>query len=162
MSVTNSSLAVAERAQEGPKEGTIDTRFGRFEVDFDKAIRIPRGIIGFETAYSFILLDVPGESNQAFKLLQSLDDPALGFIVLPLSPQDEAIAEADLQASCAAFGVAREDAAFLLIVTVRPDAEGTVRMTVNLRAPLLLDTRTQTGWQVVLSDQSYSIRHPLT
>ena len=95
MSVTNSSLAVAERAQDSPKEGTIDTRFGRFEVDFDKAIRIPRGIIGFETAYSFILLDVPGESIQAFKLLQSLDDPALGFIVLPLSPQDDAIAGND-------------------------------------------------------------------
>lgn len=162
MSPSNSSLAVAERTQASEQEATIDTRFGRFEVDFDKTIRIPRGIIGFENAHSFILLDVPGESNQAFKLLQSLDDPALGFIVLPLSPQDEAIAEADLHASCTAFGVTREEAAFLLIVSVRPDAEGAVRMSVNLRAPVLLDTRTQTGWQVVFSDQSYSIRHPLT
>ena len=145
----------------GPNDLEVATRFGVYAVEADKTLRFERGLLGFPQAGSFALLDLPGDAPQAFRLLQKVDDPQLGFIVLPLEGDLAAAAESDLQAVCKARHLKREDAVFLLIATLRPTAEAGVDITVNRRAPVLLDSRRMTGCQVVLNDSAYEVRYKL-
>jgi flagellar assembly factor FliW len=149
----------------GPNDLQVATRFGVYAVEADKTLRFERGLLGFTQPGSFALLDLPGEAPQAFRLLQKVDDANLGFIVLPLMGELEADAEADLQAVCDARHVKRDEAVFLLIATLRPKAEGGsengVDITVNRRAPILLDGQRMTGAQVVLNDPRYEVRYEL-
>ena len=145
----------------GPNDLEVATRFGVYAVEADKTLRFERGLLGFPQAGSFALLDLPGDAPQAFRLLQKVDDPQLGFIVLPLMGELEADAESDLQALCDARHIKRDEAVFLLIATLRPKAEGGVDITVNRRAPILLDGRRMTGAQVVLNDPRYEVQHQL-
>jgi flagellar assembly factor FliW len=153
--------AAPAAAELGANDLRVETRFGTYAVAADKTLRFERGLLGFAQPGSFALLDLPGAAPQAFRLLQKTDDPTLGFIVWPLTGELQADAEADLQALCDARHVKRADAVFLLIATLRPKAEGGVDITVNRRAPVLLDGQRMTGVQVVLNDPRYEVRYRL-
>ena len=151
----------SEPAELGANDIQVVTRFGDYAVAADKTLRFERGLLGFAQPSSFALLDLPGEAPQAFRLLQKVDDPNLGFIVWPITSALLADAESDLQAACDARHIPREDVVFLLIATLRPKAEGGLDITVNRRAPVLLDGRRMTGVQVVLNDPRYEVRYKL-
>ncbi len=165
MSPYDSSLALAEPlpdvAASGADQITLETRFGTFEIDPARAIEMPQGPIGFAEMHRFALLDAPDAAEGPFKLYQSLDDPGLTFVVVPLAEESEVIDAADLDAACEAYCIARTDAAFLLIATFRPSAEGKPETTVNLKAPIVLDTRNLVARQVVFSGERYPMRQPL-
>jgi flagellar assembly factor FliW len=154
--------AGAPAVEFAPDDLQVETRFGTYAVSPNKILRFERGLLGFPKAASFALLDLPGDAPQAFRLLQQIDDPTLGFIVWPLTGELQADAEADLQALCDARHIKRADAVFLLIATLRPKAEGGVDITVNRRAPVLLDGQRMTGVQVVLNDPRYEVRTRLS
>lgn len=61
------------------KEVTIDTRLGKQTIVLDKIIYFPQGLIGFEDKHHFTLLQIQRASP--FIILQSIDDPKLGFLV---------------------------------------------------------------------------------
>ena len=149
-------------AAEAPAAPTlpIETRYGRIEVSCDAIIGMPNGILGFAGHSSFALIDLPDGRLGQFRLLQSLQDPDLSFLVMPLDPGSGAIDRADLDEARRAAGAAAEDAAFLLIVTLRKEKDG-IRVTANLRAPIVLDKARRIAGQYVLSNNRYSIRHAL-
>jgi flagellar assembly factor FliW len=119
----------------------------------------PRGLLGFAGRHRYLLTDIPG-ADAVFKLLQSVDDPELSFVVLPLDANDGPIAGADLVAARSALAIEDAALAVLAIVTLRAGCER-VDFTVNLRAPLLIDTGRRLGYQHVLPDDAYPLRHPL-
>jgi flagellar assembly factor FliW len=135
------------------------TRFGPLPRDPERMIVFPHGLLGFADRHRYLLAEIPG-ADAAFKLLQSIDDPELSFIVLPLGLSDGPIAGPDLAAARTARAIEDAALAVLAIVTVRAEAER-VDLTVNLRAPLLVDTGRRLGYQHVLPDDSYPLRHPL-
>jgi flagellar assembly factor FliW len=135
------------------------TRFGALALDPDRIILFPRGLLGFADQHHYMLADIPG-NGAAFKLLQSVDDVDLSFVVLPLDRSEGPIAGADLVAAGAALAIEEASLAVLAIVTLRADA-ARVDFTVNLRAPLLIDTARRLGYQHVLTNDAYSLRHPL-
>ena len=137
----------------------IATPFGPAAVDDAGMLRIPGGILGFETLHSFALAPIPNPRLSRFMVLQSMEDPSVSFIVLPM-PEDGPIAAADREEACAMLGTDLDETAFLLIVTVRSEG-GKRSMTVNLRAPIAIDTHGRTARQCVLSNNAYSVRHPL-
>lgn len=138
---------------------TLATRFGPVRVDGEREIAFPVGLLGFPGHRRYVLSGLPDRPGP-FKLLQAADDPDLGFLVLPLEREDGPIAAGDLEAACAQLAIPAEALAVLAIVTLRPGAAGVVT-TVNLKAPLLIDTARQRGWQVVLPSDGYDLRHPL-
>ena len=138
----------------------VETRYGQVEVSRDAIVEMPNGILGFAGHSSFALIDLPEGRLGQFRLLQSLQDADLSFLVMPLDAGSGVIDRADLDEARRAAGATAEDAAFLLIVTVRKEKDG-VRMTANLRAPIVLDTARRTARQYVLSNNRYSIRHAL-
>jgi flagellar assembly factor FliW len=142
-----------------PPAGSIPTRFGPLEVQADKVIEFAGGLYGFTHLRCFVLTDVPG-TDGVFKLLQAVDDPELGLIVLPLDQAGGLIAPDDLERAIALMGADPGATVTLGIVAMRPAATG-LAPTINLKAPLLIDTERRVGRQHVFVDERYPLRHPL-
>jgi len=164
MTPFDTNLALAETGEAAVSDAEtfqLTNRFGTFDIDPNKVIEMPQGPMGFAEMTRYALLDVPGAEEGAFKLFQSLDDTALTFIVVHLPQGSSAIAEADIVAGCHAYAMRRENVAVLLIANVRSEADGKTTTTVNLKAPLLVDTRHRVARQVVFTNDAYDLRHPL-
>lgn len=138
----------------------IETRFGPMEFANDDTVHLPRGILGFAEHRDFTLAYLPNKFIDQLMLLQSLSDLNTSFLVLPVAADAGIIEEKDLNGACGAMDIDPEDAALLLIVTIR-DAGGQPEVTANLRAPVILDTASRRAWQYVLPNAKYSMRHPL-
>lgn len=140
---------------------TVETRFGPMEFGRSNTFRMPHGLLGFADKRDFGLANLPAERYGHFMLLQSLEDDAVSFLVLPLEVVPELIAAEDLEEAIGAAGVAPEEAIVLLIATARKDEDGTITLSVNLRAPLIVDAEHHTARQHVLNNTAYPIRHVL-
>lgn len=138
----------------------IETRFGSMEFAREQALFMPRGILGFAEHKNFGLAHLPNRFIDQLMLLQSLTDPGTSFLLLPLAIDAGIIAQDDLISACNTTGVDPENAVVAVIVTIR-DVGGQPQVTVNLRAPVLFDSETRTGWQYVLPDSQYQVRHVL-
>lgn len=148
-------------APEASEEMTVETRFGPLTCAPQAVIDMPQGgPLGFAQHRRFALLDLPNPQLARFRLLQSLADPELSFVVVPTDRDGGLIAPKDVDEACAAAGIEPADAVILLIVTVRRTPKGT-SMTANLRAPVMLDVKRRTARQIVLSNPDYPIQHAL-
>lgn len=139
----------------------VENRFGRFQFDRQNAIIMPRGLPGFPHEHEFALANLPDPRLENVKLLQSLQDPTLSFLVAPLNVEASMLDPKDVAAALAEHSIAQEDAALLLIITVRNDPDTGVQITANMRAPLIIDTASRTAHQHVFTNEKYPIRHPL-
>ena len=138
----------------------IETRFGRLLFGPNSILTMPAGPLGFADCHRFGLCNVPGAADARFKLLQCLDDQDLSFIVMPLVQPEEHLRQSDIDDLCQAIDTTLTDAAFLLIVTLRPGPEG-MSFTVNLRAPIIIDCKRAVARQAVLNDSRYPIRQAI-
>ena len=126
-------------------------------------ITMPQGLPGFPEVTRFALAPLPGAAG--FLRLQAEDPGGPALVVLPA---DEGAAAALLDAAAlaearAAAGLAgRGEVAVLFVVTSTREADGRIRLFANRRAPILVDTSRQLGFQVVLARPDYPVREPLT
>jgi flagellar assembly factor FliW len=131
----------------------LGDRIERVEVPEEEILRFPKGVIGFDdlTHFALFVLDPP------IHLLQSVEDPHAGFVVLDpfqLDPDYRVPAEEE----CRVLELDEGDRRMALcIVTLSP--EGTPA-SVNMRAPLVLNSTKKLGTQVILPEDR-EIRHPL-
>jgi flagellar assembly factor FliW len=139
---------------------TIATRFGDIAVDTSKTILFQRGLLGMPDKTNFVLANFPSDKMEQFKLLQSLDDTSLSFITLPLDIQNPIIAADDLRGAAHEMQIAETQLAVVLVVSVHRSPDQ-VRLSVNARAPLLLDASRRTGVQYVIPREIYKIQHML-
>lgn len=132
-------------------------RFGSIEVDEERIIHFAKGVPGFEHVRQFVLV-TPNEESP-FSILQSVDEPGLAFVVTsPLwfrpdyrvEARREEIAELEIDDP--------DDVLVLAIITLNSDPE---KMTANLLAPVLINTKNGRAVQLVLSESRYSTRHIL-
>ena len=137
---------------------TIETRFGPLTFPHASVVRMPRGMLGFADHQMFGLADMPDANLAQFKVLQSMDDPALSFIVLPLEAGVDVIQRADLINACRLLKIEFADSVTLLVVSTRLVGE-TTQISVNLRAPIVLDAPNRRAWQFVLPNSQYPVRH---
>ena len=68
----------------------IETRYGTYEVERDKIVSFPKGVIGFAQLLDYAILNMPHEGTERFKLLQSVDEPGIGFYVVPVGLENGA------------------------------------------------------------------------
>lgn len=165
LSMAHQSLAVAATVGAAPPADGDDvvivkSRYGDYEVRRDHLITFPKGLIGFGDQRRFALLDLPNPGADRFKLLQSLDDLALAFHVLPLQPETSGFDSADIAAAVGPLDIKSESLAVLLIVTLRRADDG-VELTANMRAPVLIDANSRTAYQHVIANEKYSLRQRL-
>ncbi len=131
------------------------SRFGRVEVDEDRFITFPKGILGFPRHKQFVLLQPAADSH--FYWLQSADRPDLAFVVADPSlfvSSYRVPLKTDQMAELGIFAV--DHAQVFVIVNKR----GTM-LTGNLQGPLVINVQRRVGEQLVLSDRRFSTRAPL-
>ena len=121
----------------------------------ESVITFPNGLVGQPDWKQFVL--VAAEDNGPIQVLQSVEDAQLALLVTnPLdviASYDVALTEDDSEA----LGLALDDEPTLLTtISVHGDL-----ITTNLAGPLVINTRTCQGKQVVLVDAAYSTRHPV-
>lgn len=132
-------------------------RFGTVEVADDRRVRFVRPIVGFDGLDDYGIIEDPETTPVLW--LQSLEAPEVLFPLVDLSLiadgyavelDDEAVAELGVQRS--------EDARLLGILTLSDNPSA---ISVNLRAPIVLNTRGATALQLVLQDRDLAVRHPV-
>ena len=139
---------------------TVDTQFGPMTFNREAAINFANGMLGFGGQTTFALANLPDPAYGNFKLMQSLDGSGLGFLVLPLDALPDHIHPDDVAEALQALAIETDDALVLMVVTVRK-TEDKATLSVNLRAPVVIDAKARKGVQYVLANSAYPIRHEL-
>lgn len=131
------------------------TRFGRIEVDAERIITFPRGLLGFPNHTRFALIQT-GEENYFF-WLQSVDESQLAFVVcdpsiffkdyeVPVREETQTEIELTDLASLQVFVICNKVDEWL---------------TGNLLGPLVVNAGNRIGSQVVLTEKKWTTRQPL-
>lgn len=159
----SSSLAsmIAEVVEIGPDTSgfeVVPTRFGEVAVNREQAVFFPQGLLGMPDKYQFALAHFPSPKMSQFKLFQSLDDHDLSFITLPLDLSNPIIEEGDISQACQDLDIPVQEMVLLLIVSVHRMPER-VTLSVNARAPLLIDVSRRHGAQYVFMNDKYKVQH---
>jgi flagellar assembly factor FliW len=132
-------------------------RLGLLEVADDKVLTFPEGLLGFPADTRFVMVEIEGED--AYRWLQSADDPSLSFLTVipwPFFPDYEPVVDDHTQNELGLKGA--EEAVVLCIVTVRQDEPA---VTANLLGPLIINATSGVGRQIVLADSGYPARAAL-
>jgi len=140
---------------------TIESRYGSLHVNLDNAIFFPKGLLGLPDFRDFCLAELPNSKTPALKLMQSLNDKDLSFIVLPAAAENQFIDSQDMDECYVATGVTKENILLLFILTVQ-NVPGNVKITANIRAPIVIDTAEKLAIQYVFPNSKYDIRHILS
>ncbi|MEZ5316947.1 MAG: flagellar assembly protein FliW [Vicinamibacterales bacterium] len=119
-------------------------------------VTFPEGLPGFETTRRFVLQKADG--LEPFTLVRGLDDGAPAFVAIEPQRVDGDF-RATIQPGDRLRLQARAGDALLWLALVTVQADGTV--TVNLRAPIVVNPATMLGLQVVVADSPYALDHPL-
>ncbi|NSW90064.1 MAG: flagellar assembly protein FliW [Firmicutes bacterium] len=140
----------------------LNTRhFGEIIVQEEAIITFEEGLPGFENVRKFIILDTQNpeeEGNESpFKWLQCVDDPMLAFVIAnpfvfrpnyDIELNDEVVE---------LLGIEKEEDVVLYAIAVVP--EDIRKISINLKAPLVINVRNMKGMQAILDTDKYSIRH---
>src|SRR5215471_6618739 len=123
----------------------------------DAVIHFEEGLIGFSEFKDFVLME--NDNLAPFRLLQSLDSPEVGFLVLEptaLVNNYYDLVPAREWESLHIAGKTKPLALVLVVVGAAPESS-----TGNLQAPLLINYDRMVGKQIILTDSGFSVRHPL-
>lgn len=137
---------------------TIETKYlGEVDINQSKIIQFPSGIPGFLDEDKFVLLHLP--DNPIFQILQSVQTPALAFIVVnPYHFYNDYEFRLDEQLIEYLQIKRKEDVSVLAIVTLKQPFK---QSTINLKAPLIINTKLNDGKQYVLTSDKYSSKTPI-
>ena len=124
----------------------------------DAVIHFDEGLIGFSEFKDFVLME--NESLAPFRLLQSLESPKVGFLVLEataLVNNYHDLVPAREWASLGIDGGQTKPLAFVIVVIgSSPELSPG-----NFQAPLLVNYDKMVGKQIILTDSGFSVRQPL-
>jgi flagellar assembly factor FliW len=132
-------------------------RFGRMEVAEDDVIEFGRGILGFESLTRFAHIE--REAEAPFGWLQSLDDPTVAFAVANPAiffPTYEVRVDPRELGDVAP---GPNDRLIVLGICTFPGEPSEMRM--NLQGPLVVNSATGRGKQLVLNRSPYRTQHRL-
>ena len=130
---------------------------GDIEIDNQQTLTFNQGIPVFLEETEFVILPLP--EAEAFQVLQSIQTKELAFIItdpfqffldydFQLEPQE--IEKLQLQQA--------EDAAVYVLLTMSDSVE---KITANLQAPVIINTKQQLAKQVILMNTAYETKHRL-
>lgn len=132
--------------------------FGEVEVDVNKVINFDAGLIGFESCKQYMLIHDSEKENGKIVWLQSIDEPELALPVidpLVIVPDYNPIVEDELLKT---LGDNNSMPLVLTVITVPKDI---TKMTVNLKAPIVINPVLLKGCQMIVEDEEYLVRQPI-
>ncbi|RMG73507.1 MAG: hypothetical protein D6710_03275 [Nitrospirae bacterium] len=123
------------------------TRFGRLSVQEDRVIHFPHGLIGLSHLKRYVILDY---KDTEVKWLQSIEDPAVAFIVIEPFVLDKNY-ELNLPQQVADLLDAKESSDLVVLIILRVQDE---RVIANFQGPLVINTKNMRGIQIIVESAS--------
>jgi flagellar assembly factor FliW len=124
-----------------------------------KVIHFPKGLPGFEEYKTFVLTE---ETEDPLAQLSAADNRDVGFVLF--KPQllfADYLAEVEINEEETELLAARADDRVDVWVILTLCLRDMRLTTANLRAPVIINPRTQRGIQLILDQEKYSSRYPL-
>lgn len=139
----------------------IKTRiFGEIDIEDDKVIRFPGGIIGFPDLTDFALLhDSDKGVGSAIRWMQSMQEPNFAMPVmdpLAVAPDYNPVVEDELLKPIGEINP--ESVLVLVTLTVPKDIKN---MSVNLQAPFVINADECKACQIIVDSETYPVRFPI-
>ncbi|MFT5443924.1 MAG: flagellar assembly factor FliW [Myxococcota bacterium] len=129
-------------------------RFGRIEFDAQAVLHF-NGLPGFANAKRFIVID--HSETESFSWLVSVDDPELAFVIANpwhfFAGYDPAVAPRHLKS----LAITEPGQLETVVMATFVGRKGSL----NLSAPLLINSESRRGAQVILDDPRYSTREEI-
>ena len=133
------------------------TILGEVEALESEILTFDNGLPGFENEKIFILLSIEG--NEVYQILQSINSKEVGFVTanpyLFISDYTFDLDESTVEALNIE---SEEDIIILTIVTVKEPFNAS---TVNLKAPVIINTKSKIAKQCILENADYPIRYSI-
>lgn len=153
---------IAHSKQEGSPEIsyplTIESRFGDITIRENDVVLLPEGIYGFEEYKTYALVKLPGQTLTSFHVLQCLDEVGLAFLLTPLMVEGKSlIPEGDLIEATDYLDLKFRSCDFYAITTAVEKGDK-LELTLNLKAPIVVDRNHKRAWQHILEKSDYPIR----
>ena len=136
----------------------IQTKFhGELKIQPEQTWVLPKGLPGFEDEKELALL--PIEGNGVFKVIQSTKTADVAFIVgNPYTIVEDYSFKVDEPTMDLLEINKQEDVFVLSVLSLKEPFESS---TINLQAPLIFQTKTKKAKQMILNDNTFSMRHPI-
>lgn len=131
--------------------------FGEIDIEEDKIIRLENGMIGFPDMQNFALIFDEEKGNEAkIMWLQSMDEPQVAFPVmrpeLVMQGYNPTVNDEVLEP----LGTINDENIFVVVtLTAVADVK---KNSVNLKAPIIINTETRKGCQIIVEDD-YPVKY---
>lgn len=131
--------------------------FGEIDIEEDKIIRLENGMIGFPDMQNFALIFDEKKGNEAkIMWLQSMDEPEMAFPVmrpeLVMPEYNPTVNDEVLEP----LGTMTDENMFVVAtLTAVADVK---KNSVNLKAPIIINTETRKGCQIIVEDD-YPVKY---
>lgn len=134
------------------------TRFGEVDIDENKILNFVSPIIGYNEYLKFTIIEQ--ENNELFQWLQCVDNPELAFpISIPSYFNIDYNFEID---DVTQEKLELTDVQNLLIYNIVTIPNSNPKgATINLLAPILINSQTNNAMQYIITNGSYTSRHSL-
>ena len=132
--------------------------FGDIEVDEEKKITFVQGIVGFPELKDFLLIH-DSDSEGGIRWMQSIQEPAFAMPVidpLVVVPDYNPTIEDELLKPMGEIN--EENTLVLVTITVPHEIE---KMTVNLKAPIVINGENRKANQIIVDDDKYEVKFPI-
>lgn len=139
----------------------IDTKyFGEVEIGDEKIIHFENGLFGFENYRDYtILFDIDAGEESLFSWMQSVTEKKLAFpVVNPLRVKQDYNPTVEDGLLESIGGITEENLLVLLLATVPEEIKDT---SVNLKAPLIINSDTRKGIQVIAENADYEVKYKI-
>lgn len=140
----------------------LTTKIGSIQITAKDIVYFPYKILGFNNSSRYCILDFPGKEKDDFKLLQSVDDEKTCFVVLYITEKfykDEGsiIKFSDIESAAESYNIDMDYLNIYLISSMKNDDQGQPTLSVNLKAPILIDRNTNVAYQHVFVKNEYPV-----
>ncbi|MBR3599311.1 MAG: flagellar assembly protein FliW [Lachnospiraceae bacterium] len=131
--------------------------FGTIDIEDDKIINFPNGIIGFENLKNFALIyDSEREERSKISWLQSMEEPLMVLPVInPLDLMDNYTPTIEDELMKNIGDPADADLLIFVTLSIPSDIE---MMTANLKAPFIINTVERKAMQVIVENAEYPVK----
>lgn len=133
--------------------------FGEIEIDDSKILTFPSGIIGFPDLQRFVILYDEEQGSDTIKWLQSIEEPGFAMPVInPLQVKEDYNPQIEDEILTPIGGLVEDEMIVFVTMTIPHDL---TKMTVNLRGPIIINSETCKGCQVILDSDDYKVKFPI-
>lgn len=130
-------------------------RFGEIEANSDNTWTFVAPILGFENLKAFIHLT---QTNSPFEFIQSVDDEHLAFVIVDPFQFETGYEFSLEQRWLDILHIQKkEQVSVRSIVTVRSSTD----ITMNLKAPIVMNLETNEAAQIILDRPEFNTRHSI-